>query len=349
MTTSFRKNEVPICGTILWLKNTTAPLGFTHDAILQTKYFKNVLNTCTNPGCTGGSNTHTHASTGTHNHTVTGTHTHQQGTGPHLSGQNFTSPSGGAQAATDGHTHSRTSGSAGSSPCPSTCNGAHTQNSQPNQPIHTEFKYITKNPIIGMRTKDVPIDGLLLWTKALACIPTHYSKDVSHLDRFIKGTATDCVTPGCTSGLATHGHGSEGSHTHADTLTTHGHTYTSAFPAAGGATNVGTTNPLLTSNTHTHTGSSTDTDTGDCCPVSDSKCHDHGTSNNNPAHTTVAILKHNIITMRRLGIPLKASILFSKPLACIPVDYGLQDGTLGTTDTLTLTLILTFGLLPPNT
>jgi len=73
---AIRKNEVPNSGTLLWLENSTAPLGFNHDANLQNIYFKNVLNACTCPGCTGGGNTHTHASTGSHLHSVPGGHTH---------------------------------------------------------------------------------------------------------------------------------------------------------------------------------------------------------------------------------------------------------------------------------
>ena len=330
---SMRKNEVPKCLTIIWLRNATAPLGFTHDTNLQDIYFKNVLNGCTNPGCTGGSNTHSHACTGAHVHSVPGAHTHNLGSGNASNRTCDSGPQNSPGRSSGTHSHTNTSSSAGATGCSDSA-GGHVSPSLNSEPPFATFKYITKSAVVALRVKDVPQDGMLLWTKPLGCIPSHYAQDNTKLDNFIKGTATDCVTPGPTGGVTTHDHGIEGNHSHTQTLATHGHTYTGDWTGAPTVTVHAESPTQTTVPSHTHSGNPTDTNVCDSSVTSDSKCHDHGSQCNNPAHTTAAIIKHSVLELRRQGVPKSAAALFNDVLANIPSDYALQDGTLGTTNTL---------------
>jgi len=333
MTITIRRHEVPNSSVIFWLKNACPPCDYTHNANLQARYVKNVLNSCTNPGSTCGSNAHTHASTGAHLHCVTGTHTHVIGSGLQSGfcpGFNI----GPVSKSPANHSHTRTTNSGGAS-ANSSCTGAHTQPSENGEPIHKQFKYVTKNGNISLRRKDVPSCGIILWTKPIACIPSHFTHCVSTVDRFIKGTATSCVTPGCLGGNATHQHAVEGAHTHTDTIASHTHANPGGWPATGGAggnTGAGST---YSAGPHAHGGAPpTSGSSAECCSVSDCKTHQHGSQCNNPNHITTSLLKKTIHSLRVVGIPTKGVVMWEGTLAAIPSGFALQDGTLGTTNTL---------------
>jgi len=326
---SLRQNEVPINGTILWLKSSNPPLGYVHDSSLDSKYVKGVATDSTNPGTTGGSNSHTHACTGAHVHCVNGSHTHNIGVATNPSNAAGGGPS---SAAAGSHTHNKTSSSAGAAG-DSDSFGAHLQGSVNSEPIRKEFKYIKKTTVISLRNKDIPPCGIIYWTKSTT-LPSTYSSCTTSLDTFVKGTSASCVAPGSSGGATTHGHGTEGCHTHTQTLATHGHTYGGCWNAASATTNVFPAIAAQSCPFHTHSGNPSDVDRDCDNSNSTSASHDHGTSTNNPAHVTTILAIKKQHSLRQVGIPTGGSIMWTCPLACIPTHYSLQDGTLTTTDTI---------------
>ncbi len=328
MAFSLRQNEVPINSTILWLQSSNPPLGYTHDGCLDSQYIKATSAVCVEPGTTGGSNAHTHASTGAHVHCVDGGHTHSVGSSSQPGANGAAGPASSGSPAN--HTHSKTSASAGAA-SDSDSFGAHTQASTNSEPINKEFKYIKKTQIISLRNKDIPPSAMIYWTKS-ACLPTTYSSCITSLDTFVKGVSASCVAPGGAGGATTHDHGLEGCHTHTQTLGCHGHTYGGCWSTIGNRNSV--IAGAFRTPSHSHTGNPTDINEPDSGVNSTAACHDHGSKCNNPAHVTFILAKKTQHSLRQVGVPIGASVTWSCPLACIPSCYAIQDGTLGTTCTI---------------
>ncbi len=215
------------------------PTGFTLDTSLVAKFLRCVP-AATEPGTTGGADSHAHTqnAAGAHTHTLAananhshtsnsaGSHGHgsswyyQSGVTAHLpSGMwnrgNHTHGSGTAT----GHTH--TAQSAGSH--------SHTMNSSDGRPPFYELAPIKA----GVGGVALAVGTICIWTGTLANIPADWalcdgSGDTPNLlDKFIRGVATDATDPGNTGGNTTHTHTTQaaGDHTHTpDSQGAHIHT-----------------------------------------------------------------------------------------------------------------------------
>lgn len=148
---SMRKNGVPKKTILIW-KCAIACIptcfalanGSSCTPNLLCKYLKTVATACTNPGGTGGANSHSHTCPSTHSHTVSIPHSHPQTYSGNAPGGGF-STSGSSNAQIGSHNHNATvTGGSGCAPTTLLANASHTHASVSNEPSNIQVAYIQR-------------------------------------------------------------------------------------------------------------------------------------------------------------------------------------------------------------
>lgn len=198
----------------------SVPSGWDRVTALDGRYLKGVANGATQPGTTGGAETHSHTTSG-HTHTMDHLHTAGANTGSATLAFNSNDGAAGTLAYPSGHTHTRPStnstvvGSGSASPGSS---------SQGNNPARLEVLWIEPdgNPI------GVPVGALALMGDIA---PAGWDTYAGATGRFLRGaspsqsggSAVDSEVSGHTHDVSAHSHsGTAHSHTSPDTGSTSG-------------------------------------------------------------------------------------------------------------------------------
>lgn len=218
------------------------PAGWALDATLVAKFLRGVP-AATDPGGTGGADSHTHTqdADGAHTHTLASSswsHTHTSNSGgSHNHGNATYNPAtanSGRTTSEGSHTHG--SGSGGSSHSHSAASAgshSHTVNNSDGRPPYYELAPIDAD-VGGANLK---VGLICIWTGTIANIPADWELCDGNggrpnlLTKFIRGVATAGTNPGGTSGDLTHTHTVQdaGNHTHTDSSAgSHRHTGSSA-------------------------------------------------------------------------------------------------------------------------
>lgn len=244
---------------------------------LRTRFLRGINTGVTNPGTTGGNDTHIHVEgvAGTHSHTevAAGTHTHTfnvyawtHGAGHNVFGDGPTANAAAVDDNAGSHTHavsdsigSHTHNALGVDP-----NHAHTVNPADSKPAYYDVAYI-----YNTAASSIPANGILIWSGLLVNIPVGYDLcdggggRPELRSKFLRGASAG-IEPGGTGGSDTH--------THTDVNDSHTHTETSAGAHQHAATD--------TIGSHTH-----GTESNDGADFSGGLGLDGNTSNGNHSHT----------------------------------------------------------------
>ncbi len=304
----------------------------------------------TNPGITGGVDSHGHASMtsagghthsfsgGGHSHTVNAAGSHNHGWNGGSAAPGGTSASNSSNAGshqhttnTDSHTHTVDS------------QGAHTHtiNTADGRPPYYEVAFIQAGAGAA-----VAANIIVIWTGTIASIPAGWSlcdggsgrPDLR--TRFVRGVNSSVTNPGATGGATTHVHTEVAtSHSHTSTSTTHSHTHNaytwthSHCEGMGpGASEVVAMYCASYSGSHTH--SSTDAIANhNHNPMGTSSIHDAAHTVNSasslPAYYDVAYI---INDGGATTIPVSGVLIWTDTLANIPSGWNLCDGGGGRPD-----------------
>lgn len=277
---------------------------------LVARFVRGVNTSATNPGTTGGADSHLHTeqAAGAHTHvlsTTDGAHTHAKTS----SVQVVVGPSALLRGATSGggHTHGA-SDSQGSH--------IHVVTSDDGRPPYYEVAFIQ-----AAAGALVAVGLIIIWTGLLAAIPVGWDLcdgGASRPDlrsRFVRGINTNVTNPGTTGGATTHQHTGQ-SGTTFDT-----HTHTSASDGAhthGSALNFQASTTIQSASsagTHTHT------------LQSPALLHTHTfvAASSLPAYFDVAFIYNSSAST----IPSGGILIWAELLANIPTGYALCDGNGG--------------------
>jgi len=230
--TTFAQNVIALwSGTLA-----SIPAGFSLDTALVAKFLRGVP-AATNPGGTGGADSHTHTqdAAGAHTHTLSSTtHTHtSDSAGNHY--HNYTdqcfsgSADGGGYFSQGSHTHGAASGGGHTHTATSAGSHSHTINTADGRPPYYELAPIKA----GAGGANLAIGVITTWTGTLANIPANWALCDGNggrpnlFSKFIRGVNTSVTNPGGTGGATTHTHTPQaaGDHTHTvDSQGTHTHT-----------------------------------------------------------------------------------------------------------------------------
>lgn len=256
---------------------------------LNGKFLKGVATNTTDPGDTGGSDTHTHTlqNNASHSHTHSDINSHRHNTyanswshSHNRSASNVTGTSDVYTQTDSGYSHSHSyTGYSGEHTHTIGSGGVHKNHLVNN--ASSLPSYIEAVPIYSSDTA-FRVGCICIWSGTLATIPSNWSlcdgtgSTPDYTEKFIRGTTS---TPGTTSGSATHTHteaGTAGAHTN-HSWTTEGAHYHST--SSGGS--------------HTHAYSTpapvpTRTDFKRIVPTTSGGSHKHGntTSSGSHNHTT---------------------------------------------------------------
>lgn len=299
----------------------------------------------TEPGTTGGADSHTHASmtaAGGHSHTLQiSTHQHQvSAAGGHnhavVATAGFPGPYETIMCATSGaHQHTVNWDAGHTHSTDATINHTHGLSSDDGRPPYYEVAFIRAG--VGAL---VAANIVIIWTGTLATIPMGWSlcdggggrPDLR--TRFLRGVNTNVTNPGTTGGNATHGHTEVaqaahshtsavgGSHTHSFNAYTWTHSHN--VPLEGGVdvtiyqTDTGAGN-------HTHANSDDPGNNHNHNPMGDDGGHSHvvDAASSLPAYYDVAYI---INDGGATTIPPNGVLIWTDLLANIPGGYNLCDG-----------------------
>jgi len=332
MVLDLRDNNTPNGIIILWSDTGTLPTGFSHVCALFNKFPKQVPTACTNPGTCRGTDCHAETCGGAcHSHTsgaVAHTHVLNHGNAASPGGDGpFTDTGGQAPVA---HKHVSASTSVATTMAVANGTMAHTHATTSVLPPFITTRYIKKSAtaIVTHRGKQLPVAAIIMWNDLRSLIPSEYSQHTAYDGCYLRGVANACVAPGSTGGTTTHQHAGDATlHCHTQTFSTHDHNWASFAPFNAGSSSSTFAN---LSGSHSHPLGSLGVGPETGAPSPPTTCangHQHATSNNDPQHNETLYMKHNIICMRREGVPKDGIVLWDDVLANIPPGYLNTDGT----------------------
>lgn len=286
------------------------PSGFTRETNLDDRYPLGSP-ASTNPNVTGGSSTHTHATS--HTHTV-GSHTHAGITsgGPSATGPVTNAGSGGTVADT-AHTH--TFPTTGSQTATLQDSGSVVTASGSSLPSSYGVIWIKSDG----SPAGIPNGREALWSAASP--PSGWTGQSGPAGRYLVGSAA-AADAGTLSGSATHLHAGV-AHTH--TISNHAHTIGNTS-APSGTINKNTGALAAASSTHTHTSTISSTANGSSGSATSGNS---GSTDIAPAYYKLGVIRNGTG-----GDSLPTGIIgaWLGTLASIPAMWLLCDGTNGTPD-----------------
>jgi len=295
----------------------------------------------TNPGSTGGADTHDHSSmtsAGSHSHTLASkSHNHTTGSaGAHDHGVIATNSGSNSIMASSAGAHTHGTGSASHTHGSGTdANHTHTINASDGRPPYYEVAFIRAGAGAAI---DAGI--VIIWTGTLATIPAGWalcdggSGRPDLRSRFLRGVNTAATNPGSTGGATTHTHTTDtishthggnsdysGGHTHSFSSFTWTHSHNASTGAAVGML---FTNRQTDSAAGNHTHSNTNDPGTHRHTIGSGGSHSHtgGATSSLPAYYTVAY----IVNESANAIPLDGILIWTGTLATIPANYDLCDG-----------------------
>lgn len=304
----------------------------------------------TNPGTTGGADSHNHASmtaAGSHSHRLPSSgyqsHSHTVNSGgSHSHGSHSTAGystyEGMSTASKGAHSHT-TSSDSHYHTTPTDSNHTHTINSSDGRPPYYEVAFIQAGAGAACAA------GLIIiWTGTLATIPAGWDLcdgSAGRPDlrsRFLRGVNTNATDPGTTGGATTHTHTTTTrAHTHGGTSNSggsHYHTfssYTWTHDHNTASWTVGALGPKQTdSGAGNHTHSNTNTTGSHSHSIGSGGSHSHtgAAASSLPVYYAVAYIYNTAAA----AIPSNGILLWTGTLATIPSGYQLCDGAAGRPD-----------------
>jgi len=305
----------------------------------------------TDPGTTGGSDTHSHTMTaaGAHTHTM-GSHSHSHTTnsaGAHNHRLGFLNGHGSGPVrfhdSVDCGAHQHTVNSAGdhTHTMDDPGNHTHTISTEDGRPPYYEVAFIQAGAGAA-----VAVGLIILWTGTIASIPAGWAlcdggdSRPDLRSRFIRGVETNATNPGTIGGSDTHTHteGAAGGHTHTEAdAGTHSHTFNSYSWTHGLCHNelVPSDSDTLWYSVDDSSGAHTHADTDNIGshnhnPLGNAPDHTHtiNAASSRPAYYDVAF----IINESATTIPSGGILIWTDILANIPAGYNLCDGGDGRPD-----------------
>ncbi len=317
---------IPMGVIVMWPgADADVPEGWSRTTELDGKYPKGVPDGTTQPGTTGGADTHshtlpTHIHDTAHSHTVTGNTGTATGTSPSTTG------AAGTTAALSSHTHTRPAVNSATFDSGATTPGSGTGS---NDPARAE--------VIFMESDGSPLgvpDGAAALTLDVALSGWADSSLANTGGRYLKGAAAagDGGTTAA-SAVASHTH-SINAHTHTGTSHTHGSSPTGSF-ASDRTLNAGATT-LLWTTSHSH---SISVGNATSAALSSGGSGSSGASGQlNPPFRQLRLQEN---TSGVDSLPVGLIGLWRGSIGSIPDNWALCDGTGGTPDM--------FGLYPRAT
>lgn len=248
---TFAQNIVALWSGVL----ANIPTGFSLDTTLVAKFLRGAP-VATDPGGTGGADTHTHTqdAAGAHTHALSSagaiTHT-SNSAGGHTHGTDINLNSGaglGDNVSGGAHTHGSSSAGGHTHAAASTGSHSHTINTSDGRPPYFELAPIKA----GVGGANLAIGVIAVWTGLLVNIPANWALCDGNggrpnlLEKFIRGVNTSITDPGGTGGSLTHTHtpqaagdhthtvDSQGAHTHTCSDSTWSHYHGQTLRAAAG-------------------------------------------------------------------------------------------------------------------
>lgn len=312
---------------ILMIDSCTIPSDYSLFSTYNNKYLKTTSSAASDPGSPIGSSTHTHTSD-SHTHSTSGstshTHTLSAGATPQVFGNRASGSD--VLIAKNCHSHpSPASIPAISPPATLGTSPSHTHGAKNNTPSFYTYKFIKKSSI-SMRQNQIPFNTLAIWGKPLSCIPDNFTLDSANLAKLTRGVTNDCTTPGGSGGSTNHTHSSTG-HTHPVSIGSHTHptAFTASSSGNQGADNTPSTSAFIACS-HTHSSG------GNTGAVSDSAntnsdSHTHDSQGIIPSYQEIAYIKKTSIHMNEKGITKNLISMWACPVACIPNNNQIADGT----------------------
>lgn len=316
--------SVPSGVIIAWPStNASIPTGWTRTTSLDGRFVKQIANSSTDPGTTGGAASHSHAGGGGHSHSVLN-HTHNSptttGSLVHTtnfvqgrasgSTNNFQSDDSGAS-----HSHNLSISAAGAY---STGSATPTYASTSTEPPNLVVIFIQSNGTpIG-----IPNNALAYYNSSA---PTGWSQYTTGNSRLLKGASTNGDGGGTGGTGNSHTH-TLNSHSHSQTPPAHSHSYSTSAVTMTTVTGIGANGiNIVASTQHTHQSSSSDTQT-----------NSSGTSGGNTDTSASADMTppwYKLLLIQNTGsavLPTSIICLWTGTLASIPLKWHLCDGTSGT-------------------
>lgn len=299
----------------------------------------------TNPGTTGGSDTHTHASmtaAGSHTHTAQagGSHSHVVNSAGAHSHTSIPAVSAGAAMTYAGawagdHTHTTNASATHTHTMDSSANHTHTIGAVDGRPPYYEVAFIQAGA--GAL---VAVGLILIWAGTLASIPAGWSLcdgGDSRPDlrtRFVRGVNTSVTNPGGLGGNTTHTHALTNDIVHSHTMNaggTHNHTHnaytwTHSHNVTNTASGAHSACIQLDSGGGNHTHANTDSIGSHSHALGNSthlaSAHIVNTASSLPVYYDVAY----IINVSAAVVPTNGILIWTGLLANIPSEYNLCDG-----------------------
>lgn len=294
--------------------NATIPTGWTRETSLDGRFVKQIPNSSTNPGTTGGAGSHSHGSGGTHTHNVS-VHSH---------GSTGTSASASETCAVvhktpypcasgifrETHTHSSSSVSSSGSYCSGAACPALSSTSA--EPPNLVVIFIKSN---GTPT-GIPNSALAYFNSSA---PTGWAQYTTGNNRLLKGAATGGDGGGTGGTGCSHVH-CFASHTHSTTPVAHSHTLTTSSGSDtlfyNQANNVG-----QGVSTHTHTFGTTSITPAS--GTSGSSATGSGSGDLTPPWYKVLLIQN---TSGVASLSLNIICLWLGTIASIPAKWKICDG-----------------------
>lgn len=289
--------------------NASIPSGWTRVTALDGRFPKQIPNSSTGPGTTGGSSAahdHVYPQHSAHVYNAHG-HSGTWGDSPTHSpsannvGNQFTIP------VIFGHLHASTSATTNVTVGNNSAGNVNTTSADP---LHTTVIFIRSN---GTPT-GIPVNGVVLYNGAA---PSGFSAYGTLDDRLMKGAATG-GDGGTQAGTPTHTHVSA-SHTHTPTA---GHGHVVSLVAATGS--VGNSGGATADGAHTHTLGTSGGPSAE--PSGSANTETSGNGLDDPAWQKMRAVQKTT----DVGVALGMICLWTDPLAIIPAGWKLCDGANGT-------------------
>jgi len=288
------------------------PANWTRVTALDDKYPRGVPTSATNPGSTGGSNSHSSHQIPSHNHGGSVSHTHpNQNSGNSVGSITNTATSTGKTFVGHPHSHTITPPAA----TMSITAGQHSFGANSAEQLHRTVIWIQSN---GSPT-EFPSGCNAIWNTATA--PTNWSIDTNFQNRYARGAAGG-AGGGSAGGTATHTHNVAASQAH---LQSGSHIHgPPTNDGSGGSATSGAVDNVATSG-HIHGGmvnyslSTSDTDAATGTSTAD--------AGDPPYHKL-----HYILASASAGEPAGIICLWIGTIASIPAGWILCDGSSGTPD-----------------
>ena len=300
---------------VMWPStDASVPFGWDRVTELDGRYVKSIPNTVTDPGATGGSFGHLHSTTG-HTHGLDHAHTTADTTGTGVPTMMSQNGAAGTHAYPASHQHTRPDTNTAT---PDSGTSAPGSGVASNDPAHLEVVWISSNG----NPLGFP-DGSLVFMPDIS--PAGWDTYANATDRFIKGAPSGGNGGSFfDSELSNHNHVVD-AHTH--TGSSHTHTSANTGAVAGSLSFFSGPNFATWTETHDHTITTSSSPTAVLQSSSGGTSDD--TSPDDPPYRNLRVRQN---TSGQVNLPIGAIAAWRRPLADLPVNWALCDGTDGTPD-----------------